>query len=189
MKKKNSIAKNDILNAVEMMDAKPVVHSAEVVNDETGATETVTTTIAPTEVADATGVTSIKRKTTLVEVEPGIVVELGLGRPVDPNSARQKKLAAQQERAAQNGGTAKLGRPSVPGSANAIKKAEMDAKKSDPTYVAKRGRPVVAGSERQMTLAQKDEKLKSRARMIAIERGLITVATDETLDAAPLIAE
>lgn len=191
MAKTKSIKKNDILNAVEMMDAKPVTHVSEVINDETGSTETVTMEIAPSEVHDATGVTTIaKPKTTQVEVEPGVFVELALGRPVNPDSARQKKLQAQQQRAAQNGGTAKLGRPSVPGSANAIKKAEMEAKKSDPTYVAKRGRPVIEGSARQQSLMGKDEKLKARARAIAIERGLITVATDEILDhASALVGE
>ena len=178
MAKKNSAAKNDILNAVEMTAAKPVVVTTEVVNEETGTTETMTNTIAPTEVADATGTT--KAKTTRVEVA-GVMVDVPLGRPVNPESARQKKLREQAERASANGGTAKLGRPVVAGSANQLKKAEMEAKKADPNYVAKRGRPVVAGSARQQSLAQKDEKLMARAKQIAIEKGLINAETGEAL--------
>ena len=42
------------------------------------------------------------------------------GRPINPNSARQQRLIAQAERAAANGGTVKRGRPVNPNSARQI---------------------------------------------------------------------
>ena len=42
------------------------------------------------------------------------------GRPVNPNSARQQRLIAQAERAAANGGVVKRGRPVNPNSARQI---------------------------------------------------------------------
>ena len=42
------------------------------------------------------------------------------GRPINPNSARQQRLAEQAARAALNGGVAKRGRPVNPNSARQI---------------------------------------------------------------------
>ena len=50
------------------------------------------------------------------------------GRPVDPTSARQQRLIAQAERAAANGGTVKRGRPVDPNSARQIALREAAAK-------------------------------------------------------------
>ena len=50
------------------------------------------------------------------------------GRPVDPTSARQKRLAEQAARAAANGGVVKRGRPVDPNSARQIALREAAAK-------------------------------------------------------------
>jgi hypothetical protein len=66
-------------------------------------------------------------------------VQVQLGRPVDMNSARQKRLADLEARRAN--GTLKRGRPVDPKSANAKKKAAIEARKAA-GEVIKRGRPV-----------------------------------------------
>lgn len=91
-------------------------------------------------------------------------VKLPIGRPSDPNSARQKQLAEkaayEAEMKAKHGADwkAKQGRPSDPNSANYKKKQELEARKSDPNYVPKKGRPVVEGSARQIKLAKLNER-------------------------------
>ena len=50
------------------------------------------------------------------------------GRPINPNSARQQRLAAQAARAALNGGKVKRGRPVNPNSARQIALREAIAK-------------------------------------------------------------
>ena len=50
------------------------------------------------------------------------------GRPINPNSARQQRLAEQAARAALNGGVAKRGRPVNPNSARQIALREAIAK-------------------------------------------------------------
>ena len=50
------------------------------------------------------------------------------GRPINPNSARQQRLMAQAERAAANGGVVKRGRPVNPNSARQIALREAAAK-------------------------------------------------------------
>ena len=50
------------------------------------------------------------------------------GRPINPNSARQQRLAEQAARAALNGGTVKRGRPVNPNSARQIALREAAAK-------------------------------------------------------------
>ena len=50
------------------------------------------------------------------------------GRPINPNSARQQRLIAQTERAAANGGVVKRGRPVNPNSARQIALREAAAK-------------------------------------------------------------
>ena len=50
------------------------------------------------------------------------------GRPVDPTSARQKRLAEQQARVIANGGVVKRGRPVDPNSARQIALREAAAK-------------------------------------------------------------
>ena len=69
-------------------------------------------------------------------------VKAQLGRPVDPNSARQQRLATAPGR--------KTGRPINPTSARQQRLAELDAKRANGTL--KRGRPVNPNSARQIAL-------------------------------------
>lgn len=87
-------------------------------------------------------------------------IVLPVGRPSDPNSARQKQLAAkaayEAEMKAKFGAdwTPQRGRPSNPDSVNYKKRQELEVRKNDPNYVVKKGRPVVEGSARQIHLAK-----------------------------------
>ena len=65
------------------------------------------------------------------------------GRPVDPNSANAKKKAALEARVAA-GEVIKRGRPANPNSASAIKKAALEARRAA-GEVIKRGRPAGTG--------------------------------------------
>jgi hypothetical protein len=69
-----------------------------------------------------------------------------LGRPVDPNSARQKRLATAPGR--------KTGRPVNPNSVRQQRLAELEAKRIANGGTIKRGRPVNMNSERQKRLAE-----------------------------------
>ena len=71
-------------------------------------------------------------------------VKAQLGRPVDPNSARQKRLATAPGK--------KTGRPINPFSARQQRLAELDAKRANGTL--KRGRPVNPNSARQVALRE-----------------------------------
>lgn len=73
-----------------------------------------------------------------------------LGRPVNPSSARQIKLA--EIKAKREAGLIKRGRPSVPGSMNAIKK-EMRLIKESLGIRINRGRPVNPESARAKRIA------------------------------------
>ena len=73
-----------------------------------------------------------------------------LGRPVNPNSARQIRFAEIQ--AKREAGLIKRGRPSVPGSMNALKKELQLAKKLSGVEI-KRGRPVNPESARAKRIA------------------------------------
>jgi len=73
-----------------------------------------------------------------------------LGRPVNPNSARQIRLAEIQ--AKREAGLIKRGRPSVPGSVNQMKKVERMAKVMSGVEL-KRGRPTNPESARAKRLA------------------------------------
>ena len=68
-----------------------------------------------------------------------------LGRPVNPNSARQKRLATAPGK--------KTGRPVNPNSVRQQRLAELAAKRIANDGTIKRGRPVNATSERQLRLA------------------------------------
>ena len=68
-----------------------------------------------------------------------------LGRPVNPNSARQKRLATAPGK--------KTGRPVNPSSVRQQRLAELEAKRIANGGTIKRGRPVNATSERQLRLA------------------------------------
>ena len=69
-------------------------------------------------------------------------VKAQLGRPVDPNSKRQQRLATAPGR--------KTGRPINPTSARQLRLAELNAKRANGTL--KRGRPVNPNSARQIAL-------------------------------------
>jgi len=73
-----------------------------------------------------------------------------LGRPVNPTSARQIRLA--EIKAKREAGLIKRGRPSVPGSMNALKKELQLAKKLSGVEI-KRGRPVNPESARAKRIA------------------------------------
>ena len=72
-------------------------------------------------------------------------VKAQLGRPVNPNSARQQRLATAPGR--------KTGRPINVNSVRQQRLAELDAKRIANGGSIKRGRPVNATSERQLRLA------------------------------------
>ena len=69
-----------------------------------------------------------------------------LGRPVDPNSARQKRLATAPGR--------KTGRPINPNSARQQRLCELEAKRIANGGTLKRGRPVNPNSARQIALRE-----------------------------------
>lgn len=72
---------------------------------------------------------------------PGMTVtEKQIGRPVDPNSKRQQKLAAIAARKAEFGDYVPLGRKADPTSKRQAKLAEIAAKKASGAEV-KKGRP------------------------------------------------
>ena len=74
-----------------------------------------------------------------------------LGRPVDPNSARQKRLATAPGK--------KTGRPINPNSARQQRLAEQKARYIANGGVVKRGRPVNPNSARQIALREAASKL------------------------------
>jgi len=80
-----------------------------------------------------------------------------LGRKINPDSARQKRLAELAEKAAK--GELKRGRPIVGTSARQLRLAELAEKAAKGEL--KRGRPVSSESERQKKLAEKAAKLAS----------------------------
>tara|TARA_R110000796_G_scaffold29436_1_gene79544 strand:- start:46 stop:657 length:612 start_codon:yes stop_codon:yes gene_type:complete len=75
------------------------------------------------------------------------------GRPVDPTSARQVKLAEMAKRADENGGEITLGRPVDPTSARQV----MLAKRAEGDGLL--GRPVNPESKRQQEIAAKQAKI------------------------------
>lgn len=89
-----------------------------------------------------------------------------LGRPVNPESARQKRLAEIAEKRAK--GEIKRGRPVVEGSAHQEKLKAQAERKAANGGVARRGRPVDPTSPRQMRLAEMEAK---RAAGQEIKRG------------------
>jgi hypothetical protein len=95
-----------------------------------------------------------------------------LGRPVNPNSARQIKLAEIQ--AKREAGLIKRGRPSVPGSMNQIKKTIQLAKVLSGVEI-KRGRPVNPESARAKRMADLEARRANgtlklgRPKMVVVE--------------------
>ncbi len=95
-----------------------------------------------------------------------------LGRPVNPNSARQIRLA--EIAAKREAGLIKRGRPAVPGSANALKKEMQLAKKLSGVEI-KRGRPVNPESARAKRIADLEARRAAgtlklgRPKMVVVE--------------------
>ena len=78
-----------------------------------------------------------------------------LGRPINPNSVRQQKIAEREAKRA--AGELRRGRPVVEGSKRQQVLAQR-AEKLANGETLKRGRPIVAGSKRQLELAAKAAK-------------------------------
>lgn len=127
----------------------------------------------------------------------------GLGRPSDPNSARQVKLRELEERKA-NGYVPKRGRPTVEGSANQLSKAEKEAAlkakidqliadgviKDASEYVPEKGRPVDPNSPRQIKLREQAIKKQQReAAWAALQNKNINVTVDEPAVEEPAVEE
>jgi hypothetical protein len=95
-----------------------------------------------------------------------------LGRPVNPTSARQIKLA--EIKAKREAGLIKRGRPSVAGSANQMKQMERMAKILSGVEL-KRGRPVNPESARAKRIADLEARRASgtlklgRPKMVTVE--------------------
>lgn len=97
---------------------------------------------------------------------PAIEEKPKLGRPVNPESERQKRLAEIQEKRAQ--GLIKRGRPIVEGSAHQQKLKAQAERKAANGGKAYRGRPVDPNSPRQQRLAAMAAKI---AAGMEIKRG------------------
>jgi hypothetical protein len=78
-----------------------------------------------------------------------------LGRPVNPNSARQQRI--QERLVKQEQGLLKRGRPVVEGS-NRQLKLKLQEEKVNNGIELKRGRPVNPNSERQIRLSKQNSK-------------------------------
>lgn len=95
-----------------------------------------------------------------------------LGRPVNPNSARQIRLAEIQ--AKREAGLIKRGRPAVPGSANQMKMYERNFKIQQGMEL-KRGRPVNPESARAKRIADLEARRANgtlklgRPKMVVVE--------------------
>lgn len=99
-----------------------------------------------------------------------------LGRPVNPNSERQKRLAELE--AKRNNGELKRGRPVNGTSARQARLAELAAKAEMNGGSVKRGRPVNGESERQKRLAERNAKAEAGA---VIKRGRPKMEKVETV--------
>ena len=101
-----------------------------------------------------------------------IETSVKLGRKVNPNSARQIRLAEIQ--AKREAGLIKRGRPSVPGSMNQIKKTIQFAKMLSGVEI-KRGRPVNPESSRAKRMADLEARRANgtlklgRPKMVVVE--------------------
>ena len=87
----------------------------------------------------------------LKEINVQYSVKAQLGRPGDPNSARQKRLATAPGK--------RTGRPINPNSARQQRLAEQAARAAANGGVVKRGRPVNPNSARQIALREAAAKL------------------------------
>jgi len=106
-----------------------------------------------------------------------------LGRPVNPNSERQKRLAELEAKRAN--GELKRGRPVNGASVRQARLAELAAKAEANGGSIKRGRPVNGTSERQKRLAELEAKRangelkRGRPAMIKVPVAEVPVAIEE----------
>lgn len=98
-----------------------------------------------------------------------------LGRPANPNSARQARLAEMEARRIEHGGYIALGRPTVVGSARQLKLAEIAAKKADPNYVPAKGRPKMTEEEK---IADRAKREAAKQAWMAAEKAKHGVVTE-----------
>lgn len=98
------------------------------------------------------------------QVAEGTAETKQLGRPANPDSNRQKQLAARQA-AIEAGNAPKRGRKPVEGSARQAKLARQAELRAAGLLTGKKGRPVVPGSKHQ-------EKIAARQAMIAANGGV-----------------
>jgi len=104
-----------------------------------------------------------------------------LGRPVNPNSDRQKRLAEMEARKTAMGGYIPLGRPKVDGSKRQQKLAEQAARKSDPNYVPAKGRPKMTEEEKVAARAERQAKFEAwKAAEMAKHQSLQAIKDAET---------
>lgn len=107
-----------------------------------------------------------------------------LGRPVNPNSERQKRLAELEAKRAN--GELKRGRPVNGTSARQARLAELAAKAEMNGGSVKRGRPVNGESERQKRLAERAAKVEAGN---VIKRGRPKMEKVETVVAETVATE
>lgn len=89
------------------------------------------------------------------------------GRPTNPNSARQIKLAEME--AKREAGLLQKGRPTNPDSARQAKlKAQAERAASGTAGTGKTGRPSNPNSDRQKKIAERAEKLKAYAASLGL---------------------
>jgi hypothetical protein len=94
--------------------------------------------------------------TTTVETTPVVTVtesKKALGRPADPNSARQQRLQKMADK--HKGGFIRLGRPANPESKRQQQLAEIKAKKAA-GVVGKKGRPKMSEEAKAEAKAKRD---------------------------------
>lgn len=111
---------------------------------------------------------AVKVETPVQEVVVAVTEETKqLGRKVNPNSERQKRLAEKAAKIA-SGEIVKRGRPVEGESARQKRLAELQAKAEANGGVLKRGRPTNGESARQKKLAERQAKIEAGA---VIKRG------------------
>lgn len=115
----------------------------------------------------ASDVKEVAAEQTETEVKVSVTEPKKLGRPANPNSARQAKLAEIAAKREAMGGYVPLGRPAVEGSKRQIKLAEIAARKANPDYVAAKGRPKMTEAEKEAARADREAK---KAAWIASEK-------------------
>lgn len=115
------------------------------------------TNVKATKAAKAAKVTANKEGMVVeVQVPASTTKGKSPGRPVNPNSVRQQRLADIEKRKAE-GKFGRTGRPVNPESANYKKKMEREARKAEGGVIS-RGRPVNPDSARQKFLADIAER-------------------------------